>query len=120
MSSAQANVWFRQRSLWYINATAANADGLVVSYNGGLTSGRWATITSSSDGLNDNGFVCKVNSDDYIYVGGNAVLDKTAVSNAVTINSYSSVTAGAVVNTVFGSLNVTGATDRVGFLIRYE
>ena len=103
-----------------INATGANADGLMLSYNGALTTGRWATITASSDGLNDNGFACKVNSDDYIFVGGNAVLNNAAGSNTIAINSYSGVTGGAIQNTAFGNLIVTDAIDRVGFLVKYE
>jgi hypothetical protein len=103
-----------------VAATNANTDGLIVSYSGDLTTARWATLVTSSDGLADGGFICQPTSDNYIFVGGNSVLDKNAGSNTIAINSYSTVTAGAVQNTLFGNLNVTAATDRVGFLIKYE
>jgi hypothetical protein len=103
-----------------INASSATSDGLIVSFNGALTSGRWATVVVSSDGLNDNGMSCVVNSNGYIFVGGNSTLNKTAESNTLVVNSYSTITGGAIQNVLFGNIDVTGATDRVGFLIKYE
>ncbi len=103
-----------------VSASSAAADGLVVSFNGALTTGRWATVVASSDGLNDAGLSCVVNSNDYVFIGGTSTLDKTAGSNTLAVKSYAGVSGGAIQNTLFGSIDVSAAEDRVGFLIRYE
>jgi hypothetical protein len=103
-----------------VTVANANTDGLIVSYEGDLDIARWATVVSSSDGLNDAGLACQPTSDNYIFVGGNSTLNKGVGSNTIGIKSYSTVIAGAVQNTLFGNLDVTAATDRAGFLIKYE
>jgi hypothetical protein len=103
-----------------VSATSSTTDSIILSYNSNLTSARWATIVSSSDGLDDGGVISVVSADNYIYIGGNSTLNSSASSNTIAINSYSTVTGGAVQNTLFGNVDVTGATDRAGFIIKYE
>jgi hypothetical protein len=103
-----------------VNVGNTNTDGLIVSYSGDLTTARWATAVTSSDGLNDAGFISAVDTANNIYVGGTSVLNASASSNYVSIYNYSGISAGAVQNTLFGEMDATGATDRIGFIIKYE
>jgi hypothetical protein len=103
-----------------VTTTNSNTDGLVVSYSGDLSTGRWATVIRSSDNLNDSGFISAVDTANNIYIGGTTALDSGAVSNSVAIYSYDSVSGGAIQTTLFGNMDVTGATDRAGFIIKYE
>jgi hypothetical protein len=97
-----------------------NTDGLFVSYSGDLTTARWATTVASSDGLNDAGFALAVDTANNIYIGGTSTLDNASGSNTIDIYNYSSVSGGAVQTTLFGNMTVTNATDRAGFVIKYE
>jgi hypothetical protein len=103
-----------------VSATAATNDGLVISFSDDLTDVNWATTITSSDNLNDNALTSVVDSNDYIYVGGTATLDKTQTTNTIAINEYDTVTGGAITTTLFGNLAVTDATDRASFIIKYE
>ncbi len=103
-----------------ITPTNINTDGLIVSYSGDLTNARWATRVETSDSLNDGGFISAVDSANNIYIGGTSVLNNAAGSNTVNIYDYSTVTSGVVQNTLFGSMDATNATDRVGYIIKYQ
>jgi len=46
-------------------------------------------------------------------------LDKTAATNSVNFYNYDTVSGGYVVNSLFGDMDVTNATDRVGFIVKY-
>jgi len=102
-----------------VNATTINTDGLVVCYSGDLMNLVWAAPITSSDGLNDSGFMSVVDSTNNIYVGGTSSLDKTAATNSVNFYNYDTVSGGYVVNSLFGDMDVTNATDRVGFIVKY-
>jgi hypothetical protein len=102
-----------------VNATTINTDGLVVCYSGDLMNLVWAAPITSSDGLNDSGFMSVVDNTNHIYVGGTSSLDKTAATNTVNFYNYDTVSGGYVVNSLFGNMDVTNATDRVGFIVKY-
>ena len=102
-----------------VNATTINTDGLVVCYSGDLMNLVWAAPITSSDGLNDSGFMSVVDGTNNIYVGGTSSLDKTAASNTVNFYNYDTVSGGYVVNSLFGNMDATNATDRVGFIVKY-
>jgi hypothetical protein len=103
-----------------VAASNANNDGLLVSYSDDLTTGRWATTVSSSDGLNESGFVSTTDSSGYVYFGCTSSLNSSAGSNTIAINEYDGVAEGDVQNTLFGNLDVTNATDRAGVIIKYS
>lgn len=102
-----------------INATSANTDGLVVAYTGDLTSMLWAAPITSTDGLNNSGFSVVIDNADNIYVGGTASLNPIAETNYINLYNYTSITGGFVTNTLFGSIDVTNATDKVGIIVKY-
>jgi hypothetical protein len=102
-----------------INATTTNSDGLIVSFSGDLKDLIWAAPITSSDGLNNTGFTTIVDSSDNIYVGGTATLNKDASNNFVNLYNYNTVSSGNISNSLFGSMDVTNATDKVGFIIKY-
>ena len=102
-----------------VNAMTTNTDGLVVCYTGDLMDVIWAAPITSSDGLNNSGLTSVVDSTNNIYVGGTSSLDKNALSNSINFYNYDTVSSGHVVNSLFGSMNVTDATDRSGFIVKY-
>ena len=102
-----------------INATTTNTDGLIVSFSGDLKNLIWAAPITSSDGLNNSGFISVVDGTDNIYVGGTASLDKNATTNFVNLYNYNTVSSGHITNSLFGSFDVTNAVDRVGFIVKY-
>jgi hypothetical protein len=103
-----------------INATTTNSDGLVVCYSGDLTNVLWVTPITSSDGLNILASINLVDSNDNVYVGGTASLDKTASSNYINLYDYNTVSGGYISNTSFGNIDVTNATDKAGFIVKYN
>jgi hypothetical protein len=102
-----------------INATTTNTDGLIVSFSGDLRSLIWAAPITSSDGLNNSGFNTVVDGVDNIYIGGTASLNKNATTNFVNLYNYNTVSSGNITNSLFGSFDVTNATDSVGFIVKY-
>jgi hypothetical protein len=103
-----------------INATSATStDGLIVCYSGDLTNVIWVAPVTSSDGLNNSAFITAIDNADNIYIGGTTTLDKNASSNYVNLYNYNTVSNGFVSNSLFGSIDVTNAIDRVGFIIKY-
>ena len=102
-----------------INATTTNADGLIVSFSGDLQELIWAAPITSSDGLGNSGFATVVDNGDNIYIGGTASLNKDASGNFVNLYNYTAISSGYVSNTLFGSFDVTNATDKVGFIVKY-
>ena len=109
----------RCNSFGNVNAMTTNTDGLIVCYSGDLTDAVWAAPITSSDGLNNSGFTSAVDGNNNIYVGGTSSLDKNAASNTVSLYNYDTVSSGHVVNSLFGNMDVTNATDRVGFIVKY-
>ena len=103
-----------------VTASNSSTDGLVVSYSSDLRTARWATTITSSDGYSDSTLVPIVDSSDYIYVGGVSLLNNGAATNTIALNSYDTVSGGAVQTTLFGNIDVTPAIDLAGFLIKYE
>lgn len=103
-----------------VAATATTTDGLLVSYSGDLQTARWATTITSSDGLNEAGLLSAVDTADNIYFGGTSIIDAAQPSNYISINNYDTVSGGAVQTTLFGNMDVSAATDRVGYLIKYS
>ena len=102
-----------------VNAMTTNTDGLIVCYTGDLMDVKWVAPITSSDGMNNSGFTSAVDSTNNIYIGGTSSLDKNAVSNTINLYDYDTVTAGFVVNSLFGNMDVTNATDRTGFIVKY-
>jgi hypothetical protein len=102
-----------------INPMTTNTDGLIVCYTGDLMDVVWVAPITSSDNLNKSGLMSAVDSNNNIYIGGTANLDKNALSNTVNFYNYDTVTDGYVVNSLFGNMNVTNATDRTGFIVKY-
>jgi hypothetical protein len=102
-----------------VNAMTTNTDGLVVCYTGDLMDVKWAAPITSSDGMNNSGFTSAVDSTNNIYIGGTSALNKNAVSNTINLYDYDTVTNGFVVNSLFGNTDVTNATDRTGFIVKY-
>ena len=102
-----------------VNAMTTNTDGLVVCYTGDLMGVLWAAPITSSDGMNNSGFTSAVDSTNNIYIGGTSALNKNAVSNTINLYDYDTVTNGFVVNSLFGNMDVTNATDRTGFIVKY-
>lgn len=102
-----------------VNATTTNTDGLVVCYSGDLMNMIWSAPITSSDGLNDSGFMSVIDSTNNIYIGGTSSLDKNAATNTVNLYNYDTVSGGFVVNSLFGNMNVTNATDKAGFIVKY-
>lgn len=102
-----------------INATTTNTDGLIVCYSNDLTNVLWVSPITSSDGLNSSGILSAVDGNNNIYIGGTSSLNINATTNTINLYNYDTVTSGYVVNSSFGNVNVTDATDRVGFIIKY-
>lgn len=102
-----------------VNAMTTNTDGLTVCYTGDLKNVLWAAPITSSDGLNNSGFTSVVDGNNNIYVGGTSSLNKDASSNTISFYNYDNVSNGHVVNSLFGNMDVTDATDRAGFIVKY-
>ncbi len=103
-----------------VSADTSTMDGLIVSYAGSLSSARWATLVKSSDNLNDSGLMTTVDASNYLYVGGTSTLNALSGSNTINIYDYASNVNNTLETTLFGAMDVTSATDRAGFLIKYE
>jgi hypothetical protein len=105
-----------------VNATAVPyTDGLVVCYTGDLTGVVWAAPIRSSDGMSDENFSTAVDDNDNFYVVGVSSFNTTSPSAARSIQpyNYTSVSGGNVVNSLFGNIDVTNATSKVGYIIKY-
>ena len=102
-----------------INAMTTNTDGLIVCYTGDLMNVLWVAPITSSDGLNNSGLMSVVDSNNNIYVGGTSILNKNAETNSVSFYNYDTNADGYIVNSLFGNMDVTAATDRTGFIVKY-
>ncbi len=93
-----------------------NKDGFFVSFTRELNNISWVVPINTSDNLDETGFMAAIDTHSNVYIGGNAIIDKTATSNFLEIYNYEP-TNGDI--TLFGNVEVTNATDRIGFVVKY-
>ncbi len=103
-----------------INATNSNNDSLLISYNSDLSNVKWVSVVRSSDGLNESGIIIDVDKSNNIYAAGTSYLNALNSINTIDIYDFEQVINSTISLTLAASVDVSNATDKAGFIIKYN